>query len=199
MKRFLCLLMVMVMLLLSFTLMACDSDIVNDDDTTSDSGKSDSKEDKEDKEDKVSIPAGYKLYDDGNITFAYPSDWSKEEEDGTVLLMNAEESANNITVVYEPKTDMYENMTVESFNETMKPVFDSVGMSIYNLSISQTKNKAGIDVTKMSFKTTVSGVSMQQTVYCTTIGEKTYSVTITVVDSDSALVKNVLDTLDHAK
>ena len=182
MKRYLCLLLAMVILLLSLSLAACDKASTAD----------------EDKKDEITVPDGYTLYDDGKISFAYPEDW--EESDGSVaMLMNPTGAGNNITIVYEAKTDMYEKMTLASFNENMKPSYEAMGMTLSNIKVEQTENDAGTKITKLSYNATMSGVSMKQTAYVTTVGSRTYSVTVTETTSDATLVKNVFNTLVAVK
>ena len=192
MKRFLCLLLAMLMLLLSLAMTACDGNKANDDDdddTPSNSEKSESKDAK------VNIPEGYKLYDNGAISFVYPEDWDKEEESGIVMLQNAEKSANNITVVSEAKSDVYENMTVKDFNEMLKPSLEAAGMTVSGTTVQQTENGIGTKMTKIAYNVSMSGVSMKQTLYIVTAGEKIYSVTFTEVESDANIAKNIFDTL----
>ena len=140
---------------------------------------------------KPAIPAGYVEYNDGNISFAYPQAWTKTDGSVTVL---AGTNGNNVTVTYEAKTDMYENMTIETFISTMVPAFSMMGLSVSNISIVKAKVN-NVDVVKMAFTTSASGVSMSQTIYCVNVAERTYSVTVTEVQKDAALVSNVYNTL----
>lgn len=143
------------------------------------------------------IPEGYKLYENEYISFAYPEDWSFQA--GSVdMLMNPAGSGNNITIVFENKTDAYENLTVESFNETFKPSYEAMGMSLSNVSISH-ENSNNLKFVKLSYNSRMSGVSMKQTAIITTVGDRTYSITVTEVSSDAELLQNVIDTLYSKK
>ena len=139
------------------------------------------------------LPDGCKRYENGYLSFAYPEDWSKQT--GSVdMLVNPTGVGNNITVAYESKTNAYDNLTVESFNSTMKPAYESMGMSVSNVSISKgTTNN--VDYVKLSYNARMSGVSMKQTAIITTIGNRTFSITITEVNSDAKLISTVIDTL----
>ena len=139
-------------------------------------------------------PDGYELYDNGKISFAYPSGWVKTDGSVVILTDNGG-SGNNVTVAYEAKTDIYEKMTLESFNRDFKPAFEAMGMSISNAAVSQTKNSAGVEITKVTYNATMSGVSMKQTLAVLSVDEYTYTVTVTEVKSDATLVDNVLNTI----
>ena len=138
------------------------------------------------------IPTGYQEYKNEAISFAYPEGWEKQE--GSTTLLQEKATGNNITVAYEAKTDEYEKMTVDEFNKTLKPVLEAAGLSVSNVSIKKEKTN-NLDLVKMAFNTTAMGVSMKQTILVATVGDRTYSVTVTEVKSDSALLSNVVKTL----
>ena len=205
MKRFLCLALALIMMLCSFTLVACDdkddkSPINADESNNNDNNDNtdDKNDNTDDKKDEPTIPEGYKLYDNGDISFAYPDDWTKTDG-STVMLMNPTGAGNNITVVYEAKTDIYDDMTISDFNDMFKPVFEAMGMTITNPSVSNSTNDNGLKIAKISYTVSSSGVNMKQTMYIMTVGQRTYTVTVTESTSDAALVKNVFDTLTLVK
>lgn len=140
----------------------------------------------------VVIPDDYKLYKNNDISFAYPESWV--ETDASVVMIQNTENANNITVAYEAKTDMYKNMTKDSFNNTIKPVYDNLGMVVSNVNVSHKTNN-GIEITVISHNTTVNNATMKQTQYILDGGSRTYTVTVTENVADSELVENVLKTL----
>ena len=194
MKRFLCLSLALIMMLCSFALVACDD---KDDKAPIDSGEDNNDNNNtDDKKDEPTIPEGYKLYDNGNISFAYPDDWTIT--DGSTVLITAG-AGNNITVVYEAKTNMYEDMTMDDFNEMFVPAYEAMGMTVSNASVNSTTNDNDVKITKISYKATASGVTMKQTLYITTAGQRTYTVTVTETTNDATLVKNVFDTLTIVK
>ncbi len=140
----------------------------------------------------VVIPDDYTLYKNNDISFAYPEGWVKT--DASVVTIQNTENSNNITVAYEAKTDIYKNMTVDSFNNTIKPVYDSLGMAVSNVKVSHKTNN-GIEITVISHNTTVNSTTMKQTQYILNSGSRTYTVTVTEAVADSELVENVLKTL----
>ena len=139
------------------------------------------------------IPEGYQKFADDCLSFAYPENW-KKSTGSTVILTNPTGAGNNITVVYEPQTDLYKNMTAQTFIDTIKPSFDAVNMSIYGVSVTQTTSN-GQDVTKINYTASLSGVTMEQTVFVITVDDRTYSVTVTETAQDDALVDTVFNTL----
>ena len=138
------------------------------------------------------IPEGYTEYKNGNIVFAYPKTWVKQ--DGSTVLLQDATTGNNVTVAYEDKNDYYSTLTLAGYNRDMKPAFEAMGLTISDPSVKQTTNKAGTAITKISHTATVSGVSMKQTMLIATFGNKTYTVTVTEVKPDQALVDTVFDT-----
>lgn len=146
----------------------------------------------------VPIPEGYQVYDNGTISFAYPEGWTKQDG-STVILTDSEGSGNNITVVYENKNDMYASMDVEGFNTQLKPALEAMGMSVSNVTVTQTKNAGGVAITKLSYSASYMGVSMSQNLYITTVKDKTYTITVTEAKSDVKLRNNVFDTIKIVK
>ena len=142
------------------------------------------------------IPEGYKLFDNGAVSFAYPDDWSSSDNDGVAMLVNPSGAGNNITVASEVKSDLYKNMTTESFATELKPTFESYGMTVSGARVEQLTNKAGTALTKISFNTSMNGVSMTQTMLIVPSGIKNYIVTVTETSSAPELVENALDTLE---
>ncbi len=144
---------------------------------------------------KTPIPQGYQLYDNGAISFAYPNTWTKKGV-GAVILVNETGVGNNITVVYEPKTDFYATMDEASFNEQMRPSIEAMGMTVTSVSVEQTKNANGVKITKIAYTSEYEAVQMKQTLFITEVGDQTYSVTVTEATPDAVLVENVFNTLD---
>jgi len=143
------------------------------------------------------LPAGYKLYTGEVVSFAYPEAWELFDEEGMVM-MEDEESGNNINLVSEPKTDMYDKLTLEQFNTEMKPFYEALGMSISDAVVDK-KEIDGIKLTLLSYGMSVEGLSMKQTQYMFTVGELTYTITVTEMVSDAAIALNVLNSLSVKK
>ncbi len=147
------------------------------------------------KEEKIEIPEGYTVYENDALSFAYPEEWTKT--DGSTVTLTGK-NGNNITVVYEAKTDAYEKWTTESYKTDMIPIYEGMGFTIKNPKVEQTETN-GLKITKITHTATMGGKTMDQTQYVATIGDSTYTVTVTEVESDDALVQNVFDTLCKVK
>lgn len=144
------------------------------------------------------IPAGYTKFDNGDISFAYPDSWKKNEGSITQLI-NESGVGNNITVAYEAKTDLYEKSSATELEQLMSQGLASLGMSISNFKVAQTKNDFAPKITKISMNTTAGSVSMTQTQFIVTVGDRTYTVTVTETSADQQLVDNVFNTLTALK
>lgn len=169
MKKLLCLLLAMTMLVGSlFVLTACDD------------------KDKDEKESEESVaveapevPAGYKLYEDDYIYFVYPDNWEKREVSGITVFVDAV-TGNNVTLAYEPKSDLYKTMDLEKFNSTFVPVWKQQGMTVSDIKITNSiENALGFEITKYTYKATQSGNKMTQEMYIIPSGGRNYVVNVT--------------------
>ena len=194
MKKILSLILALLMMVSAmFTFASCES---------SDADDNDEKEDVDDKKDDNSkkeptVPEGYKMYDNGDIRFAYPEEW--KVDDGSVAVISSKNGGNNITVAYENKTDFYDDLTADEFMSTMGPQFSAFGQNISNVKVAHPTNESGVKLTKISFNNTVSGVKMNQTMYVIASGSRNYIVTVTEVTTDAELVNTVFNTLCKSK
>ena len=138
----------------------------------------------------INIPDGYQLFSDGYIAFVYPETWSRN--DGSVTILSAD-NGNNITITYEAKTDYYEDMSLTKFNSELKPTYEAMGMSISDISVRHDTNRNDVRTVELSYTVTVNEVSMEQTAFILTSGDRTYSINVTetVVSVNNALVNNV--------
>ena len=143
------------------------------------------------------VPEGYQLYKNNDLSFAYPEDWSANTG-SVVTLMNPAGVGNNITVVYEAKTSVYDDLTVESFNTMMKPSYEAMGMKVSNVKVEK-KTTNGTDVVQITYDAKMAGQSLAQTAYIVTSGEYTYSITVTEMTQDDQLVTTVFETIYTGK
>lgn len=151
-------------------------------------------EDKPDEKPVSSIPEGYKLYDDGCISFAYPELW--QSADSTMILFADLINGNNINVVYQPYTGIYASMTKESYIDMYAPIYANMGISISEVSVEQLTNKTGKAITKISHLTEYSGATLQQTQFVLCTEKYDYLVTISENSPVSGLAETVFDTFD---
>ena len=112
MKKILCALLALLLLIgCTFTFASCNTP--NDqkpNDTQQGENEDDKKQEEGEDQKDIVIPEDYVVYDDGKISFAYPKNWTKQN--GSVVILTGT-NGNNITVVYEPKTNMYDDLTIE--------------------------------------------------------------------------------------
>jgi len=183
MKKLLCTLLALVMVIGSmFVLVACG-----------DSDDSKKKNDDDEKNETV-IPEGYIEYNNGKISFAYPENWKKTP--GSVdTLVNESGVGNNITVSYEEGSDIYSEMDIASFNKTLKPIFESFGMTVTNASVEQLKNGNNVKVTKIKYDAKVATTSMTQTMLVVAVDDLNYIVTVTETEAQPELAQNAYNTL----
>ena len=139
------------------------------------------------------IPTGYQLYSDGTIAFAYPKNWSKT--DGSTVILQNTGNGNNITVVYEAKTDYYEALTKTKFQNELKPALESIGMSISDETVTQTENDNGMKITEIAYLAVSQGRTLKQPLLITTVGQYTYTVTLTEMQTDDTVNQILFDTL----
>ena len=140
------------------------------------------------------VPDGYKEYNNGDISFAYPSSWVLTDG-STVLISEKADGGNNITVAYEATNEIYKDLTTDKYLELVKPSLDAMGMKVSGVTITQTKNEYDQGITKITQTMTVSSVTMSQTLYVINSNGRSYTVTVTEVTKDANIVKNVFDTL----
>ena len=150
------------------------------------------KDEKKKSEPEIECPEGYKFYKNDDLAFAYPAGWSLQ--DGSITILIDEITSDNITVVYESKTDMYDDMTLGKFNELILPVYEAMGTKVKNVQFYEGSTN-GLDVIKITYDASAYGVSMYQTIYIVDIGERTYTVTVTEMQKNSELSQVVFNTL----
>ena len=179
MKKFLSMLLALVVILSAVTIfISCDSDEKDDDATeavtttaattvaaTTDSG----------------LPKGYKLYKNEDISFVYPESWALLEEDGTVLIQNSE-TGDNISLTSEPRTDAYDGIDGMKFAEIYSPIYEQLGMGITDIFVKE-KETNGIAVTEILYKVYMfdSAFYMMTTQYIFHVDDLTYTLVTTVV------------------
>ena len=140
------------------------------------------------------IPAGYKSYNYEDISLAYPENWSITNS-SVVLIVNETGAGNNITLAYEPFSNVYTDITAQEFEEMVKSSYEAAGASMSGTSVKQTENQRGLAITQITYKMIMSGVTMDQTMFIFPAGNRNYIVTVTETDKDSELVETVFESL----
>ena len=194
MKKLICTLLILTMIFSGlFALCSCNSE-ENEKDT--DAKITDAT--KDNATTKPAIPKGYTKFDNGDISFAYPSDWKKTEGSVTQII-NPTGAGNNITVVYEAKNTLYETAKESELKTLFSQSLSASGMSISNFKLSKTKNDNIQNIVKITYSASVNSVTMKQSLFIVTVGNKTYTVTVTETNADATLVNNVFNTLTALK
>ena len=62
------------------------------------------------------LPEGYARFNNGSVSFVYPATWTKQENGGTAMLLDAT-NGNNITVTSEPYSNAYDNLTAAGYQQ----------------------------------------------------------------------------------
>ena len=139
-------------------------------------------------------PNGYQWYENSDIYFAYPDNWSKSEDDGYAQL-SASGGGNNIVVSVSDYDSTFDNMTVETFRTQLLPMLEQAGMTVSGEKVTHNTEK-GYDIAVVTYKITYMGISMYQTLYMFRVNNSIYSITVTELTRDSALIETVFDTLN---
>ena len=139
-------------------------------------------------------PEGYKMYQYEDIAFAYPEDWTLSNQYGVLVIIRDTDSGNNITLAAEPYTGLYDNMTVEMFNQYIKPQYDSLGMTLSDINIEK-ETVNGLDVTVIGHITRYSGQTLYQTSFYFTVGDVTYAIAVTENPPEPGLAGTVFNSI----
>ena len=141
----------------------------------------------------VNAPAGYAVYKNADIGFAYPETWEKEE--ASTVIMTAS-NGNNITLAYEDKNDTYANMSLSEVKEMMDMIASMMGGTASNVTTQKVTNGNGVSIVKMGYTLALSGgITMDQTMFITNAGAKTYIVTVTEVVAADDIVTAVFNSI----
>ena len=139
-------------------------------------------------------PEGYKMYQYEDIAFAYPEDWTLSNQYGVLVLIRDTDSGNNITLAAEPYTGLYDNMTVEMFNQYIKPQYDSLGMTLSDINIEK-ETVNGLDVTVIGHITRFDGQTLYQTSFFFTVDNVTYAIAVTENPPEPGLAGTVFNSI----
>ena len=142
-----------------------------------------------------SVPTGYTLFVNDDISFAYPKEFTKTV-DGKSAQLVAPDSTTNIGIDGETPALLF-NMKVDEFKAMMNESLENSGMSLSDVKLTE-HNKNGLAIKAFSFKTTMVeyGVAVYQTMYIFKLSNyTTYSITVTEYTLDPQLNETILNTL----
>ncbi len=147
----------------------------------------------------VPTPEGYVVYASDYISFAYPKTWEKTDAGTMVTFSESNLGGSNIIVTYMPKSEIFETLTLESFETTIKPELEDAQMTLSDIKIEH-RSKGSQKITVVSYKATMMQVvSMTQTMIVTNSGDKTCQIVVTEMKPVEGLVNNVYNTLKTLK
>ena len=135
------------------------------------------------------------VFTTGAISFEYPKSWDVMDESIYTIITNPRIPGNNITVTIEPKNDYYETVDAEAYKKLLIPTYESMGITVDTVSLDRVENGNGAKFVQIVINGAASGVKIEQTQYIITAGNETYSVAITEINQDDALVKMVFDSI----
>jgi len=134
------------------------------------------------------------VYTEKSLTFAYPEGWSVTEASVNIIVDLL--TGNNITVVYEAKHNVFDNITTEEFNETWVPLYLLLGMDLSDVAVDHSTNGNGVNITTISFMNNVGNSPVKQTQLIMSCDKYTYTVTVTEITAAEEVIELVFDTID---
>lgn len=138
-------------------------------------------------------PEGYVWYENSDFYFAYPDSWQRNEANGMVQLM-PKAGGNNIVVTTSPYDSTFDNITVKTIEENLKPGIEAQGMKMSNIAVAHDTTK-GTDIAIVTYDISLSSFKMGQTLYMFRVGNTVYSVTLTEAVEDLTFVRTVFNSL----
>ena len=127
---------------------------------------------------------------------------ARENADAEIIFTDAITN-NNIVFTSTAKTDEFDDITAEEFESQMNAATAQTGVSISGAVVTEGKNANKIKITKVTYTATVAAegvqVSMGQTMLVFTVGEKTYTVTVTEAAPDVTLAGIVFDSINKGE
>ncbi len=121
-------------------------------------------------------PEGFSMYQNKEIAFAYPSDWTQIEEN---TFANAD-NTRSVTVKTEEKTTFYSELDTIKYRDYIRPVYQAEGKKLMSMVVGQ-ETKDGVGFTYITETYQVEGVEgeIYQNIYTFNTKNKTYVITVT--------------------
>lgn len=136
---------------------------------------------------------GYDLYENDDLSFAYPQEWDMEK--GSITLIYDPITGNNINIVYEENTDEYENLTAKEFTDLMQTSLVGISGSIINV-YEKKYETVNAEVDTFTYSVKLGENISYQTMIIATIEERIYLITVTSPTKKEmeSYVQTILDT-----
>ena len=138
-------------------------------------------------------PKGYELYENDYFSFAYPEEW--EIQKGSVTIIYDQSTGTNINMMYEEKTDEYDNLDAQGFTEFIKESLAGTGAT-FNSVYAQKYKTVNAELNTVTYIAKLYGITYYQTALLVTVDDRTYSITVTCQEKDvmQETVQVILDT-----
>ncbi|MBO5005925.1 MAG: hypothetical protein J6C89_00625, partial [Clostridia bacterium] len=146
------------------------------------------------------VPTGYSVWNEGDISFLYPSDWNKSDYIGYSMALD--DKGNNINLVIENatsyNTELYKNYSVKSATELYKKSFAPYGMTLVNDSVivEHRTNKNGVDIVYAQYDVVYQGVRKTGYQYIIIGEEQHHTITVTEVNGIKEIVDAVYNSIN---
>ena len=140
-------------------------------------------------------PEGFTLYQNKEIAFAYPSDWTQIDE---TTFANAD-NTRSVTVKTEEKTTFYSELDTIKYRDYIRPVYQAEGKKPMSMVVGQeTKDNVGFTYITETYQ--VEGVEgeIYQNIYAFNTKNKTYVITVTQpngFERDDTLGEKIYETI----
>ena len=137
----------------------------------------------------VVVPDGYAVYENSVMSFAYPSNMSKNEGDAMVMFIDMN-TGNNINITASAYDSTFENMTTERFYSEYAPELEARGYEVSNADVFYQGS-----VLVMAFDILYNDIPMNMAQFFFSSGSYIYNITVTIVNGDMTIAQTVLGTL----
>ncbi|MBE6693721.1 MAG: hypothetical protein E7589_03035 [Ruminococcaceae bacterium] len=144
-------------------------------------------------------PLDTAVYNDGFVSFKYPSEWEAHFEKYAGGFISYGELVN-ITVSADTPTGIFETLTKDMYESECVPIYEEMGMSISDVSVKHKINRHDIAVTVIEQTVTVEydgeSMSMEMDMFVVTL--ENYEITINIMKTVPSAELNdlIYDTLE---
>ena len=160
-----------------------------DDDKQTDKEESTSASVEEGKNKEYTLAEGYKLYENDDLSFAYPSSWTLTEGSSPIMTSS---NGNNFNMSYElankENTAAYKSLTKDTFMDLIGNMLVAMGMTVSGVEVETKTNDGGVEIIVCTYDATYVGKQMSFCQYLIVGEDKHYTITATaVVPMDDAV------------
>lgn len=141
-------------------------------------------------------PVGYTTFTNYNLRFAYPSDWTTTDTAPT-RSATFTNGMSSLTLQTGTQTTMFEEMTLDSFQRDYVADLEAgMGGTLSNASVTHQRNNNNLNVTRVSYSVTTSGMTLYQYWFCVTVDQTTHWLMLTLASEDTTMVSTILHSIE---